>query len=132
MHSQGFEDIGPSFGYVLRSVAAAPLTLTELAAGLRLTPQGAAKIVDEMVAQRYLKRQVDSADARARRLHLAPRGERALRTARAFHADFEQRFAQQHGIKRAKALRSALEALISDDAETLRTAPPTCSDHCRS
>ncbi len=108
----GFTDLSPSFGYVLRAVAAGPLTTTQLAARLQLTPQGAAKIVDEMVGNGYLQRRPDPADGRAKRLVLAPRGKRALRAARAFHRAFEADFARTHGQPRARALRDALELLV--------------------
>jgi DNA-binding MarR family transcriptional regulator len=104
-------DLGSSFGYVLRALAAQPLTATQLASRLHLTPQGAARIVDDMVKRGYVERQLDPADGRARRLVLAPRGQAALQEARAFHAAFEQQLADAWGAERAAALRAALEVL---------------------
>src|SRR5262245_49662494 len=114
LRERGFGDLGPSGGYVLRALAAEPFTATQLGARLRLTPQGAAKIVDDMVQHGYVERVADPTDARARRLVLAPRGKRALRAARAFHARFEREFAKRLGERRARNLRVALEALIAD------------------
>jgi DNA-binding MarR family transcriptional regulator len=113
MRARGFSDMGPSFGYVLRAVAAEPLTATQLGARLHLTPQGAAKIVDDMVRRGYLERRADPEDGRARLLVLATRGQLALRTARAFHRAFERRFARSYGADAAEAVRAALEALLS-------------------
>ena len=43
MERAGFEIVTRSFGYVLRSLAPGPLTLTELADGLHMTTQGASE-----------------------------------------------------------------------------------------
>ena len=61
LHERGFTDLGASFGYVLRALAAEPLTATQLAARLHLTPQGAAKIADAMVRHGYVERRMDPA-----------------------------------------------------------------------
>jgi DNA-binding MarR family transcriptional regulator len=84
-----------------------------LASRLHLTPQGAAKIVDDMVRRGYVLRQTDPDDGRARRLVLAPRGEQALAEARAFHAAFEQRLSELHGADEVMQVRAVLEALVA-------------------
>ncbi|MBV9358934.1 MAG: MarR family transcriptional regulator, partial [Chloroflexi bacterium] len=111
LREQGFADLGSSFGYVLRALAAQPRTATQLASRLHLTPQGAARIVDDMVQRGYVERRLDPRDGRARQLVLAPRGQQALRAARAFHAAFERDLADTWGTERAAALRAALEAI---------------------
>jgi DNA-binding MarR family transcriptional regulator len=116
LRQRGFTNIGASFGYVLRAVANEPLTTTQLGARLQLTPQGAAKIVDDMVQHGYLERREDPSDGRAKLLFLASRGRRALRAARAFHRAFEEDFARIHGAPLARTLREALELLTNADA----------------
>jgi DNA-binding MarR family transcriptional regulator len=116
LRQRGFTNMGASFGYVLRALAAEPLTTTQLGARLQLTPQGAAKIVDDMVQHGYVKRREDPSDGRAKLLVLAPRGRRALRAARAFHRAFEEEFARAHGARLARTLREALELLVRPDA----------------
>jgi DNA-binding MarR family transcriptional regulator len=111
---RGYTDLGPSFGYVLRALAVQPLTATQLARRLQLTPQGAAKIVDDMVRCGYVVRQADPGDGRARRLVLARRGQRELAEARAFHAAFEQRLGELYGTERVAVVRWTLEALIRE------------------
>src|SRR5262245_14401205 len=71
----GFTDLKPSFGYVIRAVDHEPLTATHLAARLHMTPQGAAKLIDELVERGYIQRLRDETDKRARRLMLAARGQ---------------------------------------------------------
>ncbi len=124
LRERGFADLGSSFGYVLRALAAQPLTATQLASRLHLTPQGAARIVDDMVRRGYVERQLDPRDGRARQLVLAPRRRQALGAARAFHAAFERDLADAWGTERAAALRAALETIAAPaDGE----APDTSS-----
>src|SRR5262245_59477919 len=97
----GFADLKPSFGYVIRAVDHEPLTATHLASRLHMTPQGAAKLIDELVDRGYIQRLADQTDRRARRLMLATRGEQLLKEARAFHHAFEKQFAERYGPRRA-------------------------------
>jgi DNA-binding MarR family transcriptional regulator len=109
----GYDDLHPSFGYVARNLAEAPLTLTELAARLGITSPGAIKIVQHMEDGGYLERAPDPDDARAKRLRLTKRGKSALAAARAFHAAFEKDLAAKHGAANVKALRAVLEGVVS-------------------
>src|SRR5947208_13769673 len=58
--ARGFPDVRPAFGYVFRALLAERLTATELARRLGMTPQGALKLVDEMVAARYVHPRPDA------------------------------------------------------------------------
>jgi MarR family transcriptional regulator for hemolysin len=118
----GFDGVGPSFGYVFRALLGGSLTTSQLAAGLRITPQGAAKIVDDMVAAGYVERRSDPGDGRARQLHLTGRGRRAVATARRFHAEYEWRLARRCGRKRAAALREVLAEIVDSDAAAADSA----------
>src|SRR3954471_21920402 len=70
----GFSDLGPSFGFVFRILADEPLSLAQLASRLRISSQGALKIVAEMESLGYVERQDDPKDQRVRRVALANRG----------------------------------------------------------
>lgn len=123
----GFDDLGPSYGYVFRSLDEAPLSLAQLAARLAISPQGAHKIVAEMVERGYVERQDDEQDGRVRRLLLTARGRAALRAARRFHAKVEQELVAELGSSRVAAARVVLGAMLPDaDAEgsSPRTARP--------
>lgn len=122
----GFSDLGPSFGYVFRSLADGPLSLAQLAARLGISSQGALKIVAEMEALGYVQRRDDASDQRVRRVALAPRGRSALREARRFHADEEQRLATSLGERRVANARAVLEALAAGalDAASRSVARP--------
>ncbi len=108
----GFDDLGPSFGYVLRMLEADKLNLTQVSEGLAITPQGALKIVADMVAKGYVARVDDVEDARVKRLELTPRSRALLREAKKFHARFETEIATASGQHAAAAARKALEAVV--------------------
>jgi DNA-binding MarR family transcriptional regulator len=90
----GYDDLGPSFGFVFRSLADEPMSLAALAARLGVTSQGALKIATEMEQRGYIERQDDR---RVRRLVLTARGRAALREARRFHATVERELARSLG-----------------------------------
>jgi len=104
----GFDDVKPSFGFVLRVLDRGPHTASQLAELLDISNPGSTKIVGEMVAAGYVERRPDPADGRARELHLTARGRAALATARRFHAAFERRLARAHGADRVATVRAVL------------------------
>lgn len=111
MAKDGFDDLGTSFGFVFRALEAAPLNLRGLAERLGISPQGALKIVDEMVTKKYIRRLADPDDGRATLLALAPRGEKALSSAHHFHRRFEAALAEQLGVRRVADARAVLTAM---------------------
>jgi DNA-binding MarR family transcriptional regulator len=116
MRASGFDDLGPSYGYVFRALGEGSMTLTELAGGLGMTTQGAAKIVASMTEGGYVRSTPDPTDGRAKRLALDDRGQRALRRARALHASYERRLIRRLGEQRATDLREAL-ALVGESGD---------------
>ena len=120
LHAQlaraGYDDLGPSFGFVFRSLAERPLSLVELAARLGVTSQGALKIVAEMEERGYVVRQDDPDDGRVRRMALSVRGRAALREARRFHLSAERRLVQSVGAKQVRAAREVLSAMVEQGA----------------
>lgn len=114
---EGFGDLGRSAGFVLRGLDRAPMTTSQLATQLHISKQGAAQIVNEMQRQGYVEAQPDPADGRARRLRLAPRGERALAAARAFHRSYERRLTRAVGAEQVAALRAVLGEIAGDGAD---------------
>ena len=110
----GFDDIGSSFGYVFRLLAEQPKNLRDIAEALGMTPPGALKIVNDMVAKSYLERLAHADDARQKLLGLTPRARMAMRAAHAFHVDFEASLARRLGVRDAQAARRLLEAIVSE------------------
>lgn len=112
-HAQaGFDDTGRSDGAVFRALAARPMTVSDLAARLEITKQGAGQIVDDMERRGYVERRPDPTDGRARLLYLSERGTAALAFARAFHRRFELRLIRAHGRESVGAMRALLEAMV--------------------
>jgi len=113
----GFDDLGNSFGFVFRALDAAPLSLRELAGRLGISPQGALKIVDEMVAKDYVLRQADPEDRRITRLTLAPRGRKAIAAAKRCHRRCEARLAEKLGQRRVTDTRAVLAEIAAAAGE---------------
>jgi len=109
----GFDDVGPSFAYVFRLLQAKPLNLRLVADGLGITPQGALKLVNDMVAKGYVERHDEPLDGRVKRLALSPRAVLAIAEARRYHARFEADLAGRIGADAAAAARAALEDIAA-------------------
>jgi DNA-binding MarR family transcriptional regulator len=122
---QGFEDVGPSFGYVIRCVATGPTTLTELAQQLRITAQGASKIVESMIEAKYLTRAQSKQDRRSKLITLTSRGKQLMSEAQKFHRLYEQRLGERHGKRALIVLREVLESMLPPGAHAHLRAGPT-------
>jgi DNA-binding MarR family transcriptional regulator len=124
----GYDDIGPSFGFVFRSLADAPLSLADLAARLGISSQGALKIVADMTERGYVERRNDPEDRRVLKVALTARGRSALREARRFHATTERRLVTEMSAKQVATARAVLEALVRqgspDEASWAAAARP--------
>jgi DNA-binding MarR family transcriptional regulator len=110
---EGFTGIKPAFGFAFKVLQAERLTTSELAARLGITPQGAAKTVEEMAAAGYVTRIPDPADKRVRRLALTERCRSLLAAAHEFHAGYEQRLAAELGPAKVAVLREVLDAITA-------------------
>lgn len=113
--AQGATDIGRSDGFVFRSLAIKPMTVSELAERLEISKQGAAQIIDDMERRGYVQRRPDPSDGRARLIHLSERGRATLASARRFHRAFEKRLVQRFGDEAVRTLRVMLEAIAGDE-----------------
>lgn len=109
----GFDDMGPSFGYVFRLLLAQPASLRDVAERLGISSPGALKVVDDMVAKGYVERSEHPQDGRIKQLTLTARGRRAVQEARRFHASFEQGLARQLGEREVAAARAVLEQVVA-------------------
>jgi len=119
----GFDAIGSSSGYVFRRLAEAPSSLSELAALLGMSPPGALKVVDDMVAKGYVSRSADGTDRRVKQLALTDRGQAALARAREFHKRYEQNLAEIVGQRQVAATRTVLELMAASAAPSGRKGP---------
>jgi DNA-binding MarR family transcriptional regulator len=86
----------PSFGFVLRAVAAEQPTVSRLAELLGVSKQAASRLADDMVTAGFLARSNDPDDRRRTSLKLTATGEnvraRALAESTAMEAELRDRF----------------------------------------
>lgn len=111
---QGFDDQGRSDGFVLRTLAGGPTSISGLAERLEITKQGASQIVDDMERRGYVERRPDPSDARARMLQLTSKGEAALKAARRFHQAYERKLRRQFGDEVIDSMRDVLTAMAGE------------------
>jgi DNA-binding MarR family transcriptional regulator len=121
---QGHDDLGSSYGYVLRLLEDEPLCLREVAEKLEMTAQGASKIINEMVSKGYVTRKPDAGDGRIARLVVTQRGARVVAIARDYHLQFEADLVRRLGKRRASAARATLEEIVDSGESNWATARP--------
>jgi DNA-binding MarR family transcriptional regulator len=115
--ADGFPDLGRADGFVFRTLAQGPMTVSDLAARLGITKQGAAQIIDDMQSRGMVQRGHDPRDARARPVELTDRGRQALRAASAFHRRTERALVKAHGSNAVATLRALLTDLAGAPAD---------------
>jgi DNA-binding MarR family transcriptional regulator len=123
LDAEGFGDLRVSHGYVIQHLLGGPRTISDLAARLGVSQQGASKTVAELVALGYLEAS-PARDRRARSISLSERGRASVAVARRLRARIEQRLASKHGSALAKArelLAKVLEELGGAEAIRSRT-----------
>ena len=108
----GGADMRPSFGFVLRAVAAETPTVSRLAEMLGVAKQGASRLADDMVALGYLERTGDPADRRRTRLRLSSAGERVRARALAESHTMERELRERFGDTRVQHLRELLTDFV--------------------
>jgi DNA-binding MarR family transcriptional regulator len=98
----------PSFGFVLRAVAAEQPTVSRLAELLGVTKQAASRLADDMVTLGLLERSELAGDRRHKRLHLSPTGQRIRERALAESRQMEDELRQRFGDTQVDTLRTLL------------------------
>ncbi|MEY2399490.1 MAG: hypothetical protein QOJ00_2664 [Actinomycetota bacterium] len=108
----GGQRMRPSFGFVLRAVAAEEPTVSRLAALLGVSKQAASRLADDMVELGFIERLADEADRRRTRLGLTSTGrkirDRAQAESNAMEAELRKRF----GSDQVQHLRALLVDFI--------------------
>ncbi|MDP9816884.1 MarR family winged helix-turn-helix transcriptional regulator [Spirilliplanes yamanashiensis] len=107
----GFDDLTLAQGRVAARISPGGTRLTALAEQAQVTKQTAGFLVDQLERAGYVRREPDPADARARLVRMAPRGEAAVAVARAAEAEVEKEWTGHLGPGEIERLRAALESL---------------------
>jgi DNA-binding MarR family transcriptional regulator len=93
----GGERMRPSFGFVLRAVAAEEPTVSRLAELLGVAEQATTRLVDDMVTPGFLQRSEPRADRGQKRLHPSPAGKRIRERALAESREMEDELRRRCG-----------------------------------
>ncbi|GAA4285175.1 hypothetical protein GCM10022261_27060 [Brevibacterium daeguense] len=107
----GFDDLTPAQARVAARLNPAGMRLTTLAESAGLSKQTAAHLVSQLERSGYIVRVPDEADARAKLIRVAARGQAAQRCAREMEAEIESEWRDYLGPRRYTGLREALAEL---------------------
>jgi DNA-binding MarR family transcriptional regulator len=107
--ARGWTDVRPAYGFVLLALRGGPASLKDLPAVLGTSKQAVSKLVDAMVADGYVERGADPADARSKRVQLSARGRDLLAAVEQIYRELEAGWAEVLGADRVEALRTDLE-----------------------
>ncbi len=111
VRSAGFDDLTTSQGRIAARIGPAGTRIGDLAEQALVTKQTATATVDRLERAGYVRRIPDPADARARLVVIAERGEEVISVARAVEAEVEAEWVRHLGAPAARQLRSALERI---------------------
>jgi DNA-binding MarR family transcriptional regulator len=111
VRSAGFDDITVAQARLFARIGPDGTRLTDLAEQAQVTKQTAGFLVDQLERCRYVSREPDPADARARLVRIAPRGLAAVEVARRAEAEVEAEWTRHLGRQATASLRRALSRL---------------------
>jgi len=109
---EGFADSRFADGVVFQHLVAGPVTISTLAEKLGVTQQAASKTVADLWIRRYVSRQPDPADARARQVLLTERGEAVIAAARKHRAAIDAELRKALGDDQVEQTRLLLVDVI--------------------
>jgi DNA-binding MarR family transcriptional regulator len=113
----GIHGMRPSFGFVIRAVAAEQPSITRLAEMLDVTKQSASTLADEAERAGLVQRTEVPGDRRSRSLRLTATGERVRDTALATSRQLERELERQVGAPGVAAVRAGLLALVATSGD---------------
>ena len=126
----GGESMRPSFGFVLRAVAAERPTVTRLAELLGVSKQAASRLADDMVTAGFLQRGGDPADRRRTPLQLTELGAAVRQRALDESLEMENELRRRFGDQAVGQLRTLLVDFVDrhgggDEIAALRSRSPS-------
>ena len=125
LRARGWDDVRPSYGFVLLAARDTPITITALTTLLGTTKQATSKLVDNMEAAGYVRRATADRDGRQRPVHLTRRGAELLATVEEIYGELESAWAEAIGVKAVDRLRRDLVKVLSTDDGRLPPVRPT-------
>ena len=106
---EGHPRMRPAYGYALVALDQQPATTAALASALRMTKQGAAKLVAALEELGYVTREPHPQDARAQLVAVTVRGRDLLTRSERIQRELEAEWEQRVGPRNARTMRRALE-----------------------
>jgi DNA-binding MarR family transcriptional regulator len=110
IHDAGHPGIRTVHGYVFQRLLAGPVTVGDLAASLQVTQQRASKLVLDLEAAGYVRRDPRAGDARVRDVVMTEAGHEVVALARRTRADLEAALRSRTGD--LGAVRAALDVVL--------------------
>ena len=107
----GFGDITLAQARLAARISPDGTRLTELAEAGQVTKQTAGFLVDQLERAGYVERAADPADARAKLVRFAPKGEAVVACARRVEREVEEEWRAHLGWDAYRAMQSALSSL---------------------
>lgn len=128
----GGEAMRPSYGFVLRAVAAEEPTVSRLAELLGVTKQAASRMADDMVSAGFLARGGDPSDRRRTPLRLTDTGRAIRAQALAESREMEAELREEFGDAATDTFRTVLVGFVSrhgggEEIAALRSRAPSDS-----
>jgi DNA-binding MarR family transcriptional regulator len=117
IEDRGIEGMRPSFGFLIRAVAAEQPTITGLAEMLDVTKQSASALADEAERAGFVERAAVPGDRRSRYLRLTAKGEEVRATALSTSRALEHELQRELGAGGLAAMRDGLLALVTTSGE---------------
>ena len=108
----GWDDVRPSYGFVLLTLRDGEASVSDLAALLGVSKQATSKLLDQMADGRYVTREPSTTDARQVRVTLAPRGHELLGVVERIYAELESEWASVVGGREVERLRRSLTQVV--------------------
>ena len=124
--ARGWDDVRPSYGFVLLALRDGEATVTDLAGLLGVSKQATSKLLDQMVEGRYVTRAAPASDARQRTVVLAPRGRELLTAVEEIYVELEGAWADHVGTRAVDRLHTTLtEVVLAANQGTFPAVRPT-------
>lgn len=114
MVSRGFPWHGEARGEVLAHIGPSGTSQSVLAERMGITKQAVQQLVDQLVADRVVKRVPDPDDGRAKRIELTALGRRDFTERNKVKRAIERRYRKKLGDNRFAQLEKALRMLIDE------------------
>lgn len=118
----GFPELRPTHGYALNAIARGEATASDLAAGLGISKQGAAKVIALLLETGYIEQSRDPHDGRNRPVRLTARGRAAVKASVRIQEALQRRWESHASAADVQALVTTLERVVR--AENDGELPP--------